>query len=71
MNEIFHLLMYKCIHNYIMHKCLKHPEHSPTRLLGSLLTITYSHLSNHLEKTLMSTLGVLGGSMVGVGVVST
>ena len=31
---------------HIMHKCLKHPEHSPTRLLGSLLTITYRHLPN-------------------------
>ena len=29
-----------------MRKCLKHPKHLPTRLLGSLLTITYRCLPN-------------------------
>ena len=31
---------------YTTHKYLKHPEHSPMNLFGSLLTITYKHLPN-------------------------
>ena len=42
---------------------LKCSEHSPTKLLGSFLNITYRHLPNcklakHLEKTLLSLIGL-------------
>ena len=43
-NEMFHVLMYKYIHQPIYHTHLKYPEHSAINLFGSLLTITYKTL---------------------------
>ena len=34
---------------YTTYKCLKYPEHSPTNLFNSLLTITYRQLQNGKE----------------------
>ena len=58
LNEIFYILMSKCIRKPIHHKqTLKYPKHSPMSLIASLLSIITEacKLAQHLEKPLTGT----------------
>ena len=56
-HKIFHLCMNVITHPYTLHEHLKYPKHSPTKLFGSLLTISYGcvHIGKAFRKTLFLT----------------
>ena len=65
MNEIFHILMYKCLHKLMHHiQTSKIPTTLAVNLSGSLVTITYRCLPNcQLGKTFRKTFVVATSKM--------